>query len=201
MAIDFTVIVPFRNASRTLETCLRSLAEQDYPAESYEILAVDNSSRDNSRIIANQHSPRVRILVEQRPGAYAARNLAAGQARGRWLAFTDADCVVKADWLSRWAAAFRDQPEMHLLMGPRLAPADSRALAKLLATLENAKAEVILTARLERRYYGLWLFDRQAGQARPVPQGIRWHRFSPHSSPETPWLSWEISESRRRMRL
>ena len=47
----------------------------------------------------------LRLLEEARPGSYAARNHGAAQARGRLLAFTDADCTPRPDWLARLARA------------------------------------------------------------------------------------------------
>ena len=49
-----SIIVPVYNAERYLEECLRSLFVQDIPAEAYEVIAVDNGSRDTSASIIDR---------------------------------------------------------------------------------------------------------------------------------------------------
>jgi hypothetical protein len=91
-----SVVVPAYNAEATLAACLGSLSRLDYPA--FDIIIVDDGSRDATAAIAR--SFRCRLLRnEKNVGARAARNRGAAEAGGDVLAFTDADCVVPADWL------------------------------------------------------------------------------------------------------
>jgi len=99
-----SVIIPFRNGLDGLRKCLEALAAQTYPAEAVEIIAIDNgSSEDTARIKAD--FPAVQWLQEARSGSYAARNLGVRHARGKFIAFTDADCVPAASWLQQAIAA------------------------------------------------------------------------------------------------
>lgn len=97
-----SLVVPVKDASRTLPRCLQALGRLDPPP--LEILLVDNGSRDTSRELlerfARDHHD-VRVLEEPRPGAAAARNRGIATARGQVVAFTDADCVPERDWLGR----------------------------------------------------------------------------------------------------
>ena len=94
------MVVPFFGSSQTIENCVRSVLslveEGASPSASLELLLVDNASTDDSRerIAPFESDPRVRVLREEEPGAYAARNAALRAARGRRIAFTDADCEV-----------------------------------------------------------------------------------------------------------
>lgn len=97
-----TIIVPFRNASSTLQACLDALLAQCFP--NAEFILVDNNSSDESREIAlkfhNDHPLMpMKILVEPKPGTSVARNLGAREARGDWLVFTDSDCIPDTGWL------------------------------------------------------------------------------------------------------
>jgi len=65
-----------------------------------EIVVVDNNSTDATLRHLKQYEGRIRILHEQRRGSSAARNCGIVQARGKILAFTDADCIVHSGWLS-----------------------------------------------------------------------------------------------------
>src|SRR4030095_6445847 len=80
---------------------------QDFSADNYEILMVDNNSTDGSAAIVAEYG-RVRLLAEPTQGAYVAPNRAAAAARGQHLAFTDPDCVPDRGWLSSFAASLSD---------------------------------------------------------------------------------------------
>jgi len=106
---DFSVVVPVRDAARTLPMCLRALGRLDPPPS--ELLLVDNGSQDASTVLLRRFDadrPRVRILEETTPGASAARNRGIREARGEIVAFTDADCTPEPDWLQRLSPPFDD---------------------------------------------------------------------------------------------
>ena len=97
----FSVIVPFRNASRTLPACLQGLANQTFTR--MECVFVDNGSTDDGAhivdaFIHDRAFTHWRLIGEVKPGASAARNRGAREAIGEWLAFTDADCVPTPAW-------------------------------------------------------------------------------------------------------
>ncbi|MEA2676736.1 MAG: hypothetical protein QOJ81_877 [Chloroflexota bacterium] len=95
-----TVVVPARNAERTLAQCLRALAAQSLAAAEYEVIVVvDRDSRDGSAAIASGGV--VRVLTSAASGAAAARNTGIAAATTEWVAFTDADCIPSRTWLSQ----------------------------------------------------------------------------------------------------
>jgi len=98
-----SVVVPVRNGGELLSRAVRSVLAQDYPRERTEILVVDNGSTDDSADRAKRLG--VLLLVENRPGASHARNRGLESATGDVVAFADADCEVKADWLTRLVEA------------------------------------------------------------------------------------------------
>ena len=94
-----SVIVPVYNDGDLLPALLRALADQDYPADRFECLIIDNAS-EMPLSIHSEFAPWARVLGEARPGSYAARNRGVRAARGDILAFTDADCIPYRTWLS-----------------------------------------------------------------------------------------------------
>lgn len=97
----FSVVVPVYRQWHLAGKLLASLAAQTLPRASFEVILVDNGSPEVPALDA----PGVMVLRCEAPGSYAARNLGAAAARGRWLAFTDADCVAAPDWLATLHAA------------------------------------------------------------------------------------------------
>ena len=103
MSMKFSVIVPVFEQWHLVPQLLECLAEQSCPAESFEVLLVDNGSSE--LMIPDYMAPNVRVLHCGIRGAYAARNHGVRDARGEWLVFTDADCLPERGWLEELAAA------------------------------------------------------------------------------------------------
>jgi len=94
-----SVLIPARDEEANVETCLKSLQEQDYP--NFEILVLDDHSSDNTAAIVGRLAAadsRIRLFKsEPLPEGWAGKPFAcyqlAKQARGSWFLFVDADTV------------------------------------------------------------------------------------------------------------
>jgi glycosyltransferase involved in cell wall biosynthesis len=102
-----SVIVPARDARATLPRTLRAIAEQDLD-DDYEVIVVDDGSRDGTAAIARTAPRAVRLLRQEPAGPAAARNLGAGEARGNALAFCDADVYPTRGWLRAGLGALEE---------------------------------------------------------------------------------------------
>lgn len=83
--------------------CLKSLAKLAFARDRFEVLMVDNGSRDKTLEIAESFQDRLNLKVLQKANVRisALRNLGARAAAGDILAFLDADCLAPEDWLDR----------------------------------------------------------------------------------------------------
>ncbi len=102
--IDVSVIIPTRNRVKELRRCLLSLEQQTLDRERFEVVVVDDGSdpecRDSYKHLAKD-AFRVRVFLQKHNGPASARNLGASASRGRFLAFTDDDCMPDPEWLER----------------------------------------------------------------------------------------------------
>jgi glycosyltransferase involved in cell wall biosynthesis len=117
-----SIIIPARNEANHLEGCLNSLLQLDYPRDLIEILVVDNGSTDKTREIAARLG--AMVLRDDHLLVSGLRNLGAHHAKGEFLAFVDADCVVASDWLKS-AAAYFDAAGLIAWGAPPVPPPDS----------------------------------------------------------------------------
>lgn len=95
----FSVIVPVYEQWHLVPSLLDSLGRQSLRDGGFELILVDNGSRELA--VPPGLAPWARVLACEPPGSYAARNRGIDEARGDWLVFTDADCRPAADWLER----------------------------------------------------------------------------------------------------
>lgn len=104
----FSVIVPTYERPEQLRMCLAAISRLDYPAGRFEVIVVDDGSREPLAEIAAafRDAIDVRLIVQKNAGPGAARNRAAADARGEFFVFTDDDCTVDAGWLLAFAAHF-----------------------------------------------------------------------------------------------
>jgi glycosyltransferase involved in cell wall biosynthesis len=149
--MKFSIIIPVYNTSAYLERCIRAVKSMDFPADEYEILAVDNNSTDGSLEILSKIDG-IRILREEKQGSYAARNHAVRESRGEFLAFTDSDCMPLPTWLKAIEMAFQD-PSRQIVMGPRIAESPRKSV-RLLAAYESKKDEIVFESTSPDLYYG-----------------------------------------------
>ena len=111
-----SVIVPVWNEARRVGLCLDALAVQTLGRDRYEVIVVDNGSTDGTGDVLAARDG-IAHLTEPRAGSYAARNLGLAHARGRWIAFTDGDCIPDPDWLDRALAAAQADPDAGVIAG------------------------------------------------------------------------------------
>lgn len=104
------LIVAFESGA-TLSRCLAALRAQTFG--DFEVLIVDNGSSDGAPQAAAKADPAI-FLIEAggNIGFAAGNNLAAGQARGQWLALLNPDAYADPDWLEQLIAATRRWPKI-----------------------------------------------------------------------------------------
>ena len=149
--MDVSIVIPFLDAAATLPACLAGLQAQDDFDGEVEWIFVDNGSTDDSAKILRAH-PRVRLLFESRPGAYAARNTGVAAATGGILAFIDPDCVPRQSWLRSLFEAMR-QPGVGVTLGVRR-PTPDTGLNRMLGDYDTTRDEWALTSEEPTKCYG-----------------------------------------------
>ena len=111
---QFTVAICTWNRAQLLRQTLTSFtALRVPPGVTWELLVCDNHSPDGTRAVVESFAGRlpVRYVCEERLGLAFARNAAIGEARGRWLLWTDDDVQVDADWLAGFAEGIARYPQ------------------------------------------------------------------------------------------
>ena len=96
-----SIIITVYNKAEYLPRCLEScLNQQEVPAGSYEVIAIDDGSTDESPAILGEYAakwPLLRVITQPNAGLSVARNNGAAEAHGSYLWFVDADDHIAPD--------------------------------------------------------------------------------------------------------
>jgi len=99
--------MPAKNEEQYIGKCLQGIARLDFDKSLLEVILVDNGSSDRTVEIATSFGAKI-VSVPHQATIAALRNQGAEVARGNLLAFVDADCIPREDWLNNALRHFRD---------------------------------------------------------------------------------------------
>lgn len=115
----FSVIMPVYNKEPYIRDTIASVLAQTF--SSYEVVMIGGVSSDKTDEICQEFAAaeptRFRFVVQSGKGAANARNDGIFTARGRYVAFLDADDLWVAEYLSVMADLIRDFPAAKMFIG------------------------------------------------------------------------------------
>ena len=119
----FSIVIPTGDRRPYLRAALADLVAQGFPADSYEIVVVDDTDAGVSRPLVEEaaRSTDVRVTYVPRtgqPGPNAARNTGIKHSTGDVVAFVDDDCRFDRTWLAALAAGIDAAPDAECYGGP-----------------------------------------------------------------------------------
>ena len=105
--VDVSVIIPTHNRITMLEEALISVLSQNFDGI-VEIIVVDDNSQDKTSEFIREKHPEVHLIsLQQNVGAYAARNRALLEAKGKYIAFLDSDDLWEKNYLKTQVTALK----------------------------------------------------------------------------------------------
>jgi GT2 family glycosyltransferase len=99
-----SVIIPVKNEGKKIKNCLEAVFSQTY--RPYEVIVVDGRSTDDT--VKNAQTFPVKIFYEDYHTRAGANQIGINNAIGDYIAFTDADCIPKKDWLENLISEFNE---------------------------------------------------------------------------------------------
>ena len=126
---EVSVVVPLYNKGPYIVRALNSIANQRY--RDFEVIVVNDGSTDNSGEIAESFpDSRFRVLHQKNAGPGAARNHGIAEAKGRLIAFLDADDQWFPEYLETAVRTFDETPKLGALTqgyvdGPDFSPSEA----------------------------------------------------------------------------
>jgi glycosyltransferase involved in cell wall biosynthesis len=102
--MKLSIIIPVYNVEPYVEKCLRSCSEQDIPSSDYEIIVINDGTKDNSLAIVEsvtKEYSNITIISQENAGLSAARNKGLSLAKGEYVWFIDSDDWIESNCLKK----------------------------------------------------------------------------------------------------
>lgn len=151
---EVSIIIVNWRSKDYVRACLRSIA-QERRRDFYEIFVVDNDSADGCEAMLKEQFPHVRYIHSATNLGFAgANNLAAAEARGRYILFLNPDTEICDGAIQTLSAALEEHPEAGMV-GARLLNTD-RTLQTTCVTAIPTILNQTLNLRWLRTAFPMW---------------------------------------------
>lgn len=154
---EITIIIPVYNSGQTLEACIRSIAESDYPDHCINVFLVNNQSRDDSFQVYMECQKKYPSLMMRwmnaEQGKSRALNLALYNSDGKYIIHIDSDGILERSAIRNMVERFESDPTVNVMTGavctqPELVEEYPRGFPRLLRKLEFMEyAQAFLAGR------------------------------------------------------
>jgi len=104
-SIKISIVIPTLNVESSIRDCIKSLINQNFSKDQYEIIVVDGESKDNTFKILKEYSKHISIHV-YKGGVSCGRNKGIEVSKGNIIAFTDGDCIAEKNWIKELYSKF-----------------------------------------------------------------------------------------------
>ncbi|WP_341350786.1 glycosyltransferase [Sabulibacter ruber] len=111
-----SIVIPFYNMGNYIEECVQSVLNSNYPNK--EIIIINDGSTESDSLKKLQELTAkypIQVFTTANNGLPSARNYGASMAKGRYLAFLDADDVVDATYYSKAIRVLGSYENVHFV--------------------------------------------------------------------------------------
>jgi GT2 family glycosyltransferase len=118
-----TVLIVSFNGKSYLRACLDSVLDQGFPRENYQVMVIDNASRDGSADFVEQNYPMVDVVrMDRNYGPNRALTNIGNLLRTQYVAYLNQDVVVHRRWLAELWEVMRSHPNAGVVESSMILP-------------------------------------------------------------------------------
>lgn len=109
-----SILIVTHNSEQYVEDCIKSLTSQKIPRNEYEIIVIDDGSKDNSVELSKKAG--ADLVIETDPCSIGkARNIGFENSKGNFIGIIDSDCRANEGWIR---AIISELQSHHAISGP-----------------------------------------------------------------------------------
>jgi cellulose synthase/poly-beta-1,6-N-acetylglucosamine synthase-like glycosyltransferase len=156
---SISIIISARNESNNIKSLIKSLSQQTYPKDKYEIIIINDKSTDDTLIKLESFQKKLNNLIiiniKETPKDWASKkwalNKGIDKASGNIIIQTDADCIHQNQWIESMAKPFLNQ-NIGFVAGPSYIGIENNFINELLK-LESIAQESFSYANSKRQLF------------------------------------------------
>lgn len=112
--MDLSIVIPVYNTEKFIRKCLDSLCSQQIPADRYEIIVVNDGTKDKAIPIVREFIAKysnIRLIEQENQGLSVARNTGLKESRGKYIWFFDSDDWARPNSIQAILSHIEHQPD------------------------------------------------------------------------------------------
>lgn len=107
--LEVSVVIVSHNGKNHLKKLFPSIYEQTIPKKNFEVILVDNGSKDDTLTYVSKNFKDVRLIPLSRNFGFATANTEGIKAGlGKYIALVNNDCIVEKDWLENFLNSYEE---------------------------------------------------------------------------------------------
>ncbi len=144
--VNVSIVIAARNEEKNITGLINSLKSIDYPFQNFEVIIVDDNSTDDTyiciekEIIGQSDYSLIKASGKIFPAKKGALQLGIEKAKYPFIMITDADCIIKPDWLKMFSQKFDADCDFVFGIAPLL---NSGGFTGELASFESLKSSML----------------------------------------------------------
>lgn len=148
--MKLSIIIPLYNAEKYIGECLDSILESDLPKEEYEVIVVNDGSKDGGPEIVQSYvtrRPNVMYLTQENQGQSVARNYGIREAKGEYIWCVDSDDKVEGRELMKAYMRLCENPELDIMAFQLQEVTEDNVPVRRECTQPSLRHEVVTSGR------------------------------------------------------
>ncbi len=162
--IFFSIIIPARNEEDQISACLSSVLNQNYPQHLYEVIIINDHSTDSTVSIIQQFQQQnihlklvhlADLIQGELLNSYKKKAIekAIQHARGEWIVTTDADCIVKPNWLLSFDGFIKERDALFVAAPVKFI--NTNSFVSIFQVLDFMSLQGITAASVNNRFHSM----------------------------------------------
>ncbi|MFC1768630.1 glycosyltransferase [Nanoarchaeota archaeon] len=191
---NVSIIIPCYNEEKNIGDCLESIYKSDYDLEKFEVLVVDDGSKDKTKNIVEDYQNKysnLRLIKGEHKGKSASLNLGTEQAKHEFILTLDADTIIKEDAIGKILKPF-GKKDVGATNGSCMVK-NKNTILSLFQNMEYIYNNLIRKSFSDMFKNGIWFFGAFACYRKSVLEKIGY--FKKHTLTEDMDIALEIYSS------
>lgn len=158
-----SIVIPVYNVESYVEKCIRSCMNQDVLPADYEVICVNDGSKDNSLEVVNyvaKDYTNIQVISQPNGGLSAARNTGVKHASGKYIMFVDSDDWIADNCLKKLVQKLKNEtPDALVISVANVFPDGLKVKQKFTSGLQISGKELLKMKVSPCAQYAIWSSD------------------------------------------